>query len=242
MAVWSGRVFEKVVEVAANGAGRKKAHREFGVLVHGGVVGSRRSCTSRAMAMSRSSCCSCRHGLVEARVLDGDGDLRGHRGEGADVLFVEESSAGVFEIEHADDAFLIEERNDEFRARLRVHGEIALVLADVGNVDGTPLADGCTDKAAGDGDAAHGRLGIAEAPCVTRDQRLAFFVEQHDGEHLVIDEAAEELADLRKQRIEIEDGCELSGDFVEDGEGFRLAGDAGVEAGVFDGLGDARGR
>ena len=57
---------------------------------------------------------------------------------------------------------------------------------------------------------------VAEAPCVAGDERLAFFVEQHDGEHLVVDEAAQELADLGEQRIEIEDRGELGGDFVED--------------------------
>ena len=70
---------------------------------------------------------------------------------------------------------------------------------------------------------------------------LAFFVEQHDGEHLVVDEAAEELADALEERIEVEDGGEFDGDFVEHFEGLRLAGDAGVEAGVLNGLGDARG-
>ena len=85
--------------------------------------------------MSRSSCCSWRHRLVETRVLDGDGDLRGHRGEHALVLFVEEAGAGVFQIEHADDAALIEERNHHLGARLRVHREIARVLAHIGHVD-----------------------------------------------------------------------------------------------------------
>ena len=57
-------------------------------------------------------------GLVEARVFNGDGDLRGHGGEGAHVVFIEEGGARVFEIEDADDAVLVEERNDELGARL----------------------------------------------------------------------------------------------------------------------------
>ena len=99
----------------------------------------------------------------------------------------------------------------------------------------------CADEAAVDGNAAHGRVNVAEAPGVTRDEGLAFLIEQHDGEHLVVDEAAEELADALEERIEIEDGGELDGDLVEDLEGLRLAGDASVEAGILNGLRDARG-
>jgi len=147
----------------------------------------------------------------------------------------------VLEVEDADDAALIEERHDQLGAGLLVHGQIALVLQHVRNVDEAPLADGRADQAAGDGDAAHGRMHIAEAPGVAGDEDFAFFIEQHDGEHLVVNEAAEKLADAFEERIEVEDGGELDGDFIEDGEGLRLAGDARVEAGVLNGLGDARG-
>ena len=86
-----------------------------------------------------------------------------------------------------------------------------------------------------------GRVGVAEAPGVAGDERFAFLVEQHDGEHLVVDEAAQELADALQQGVEVEDGGQLDGDLVEHFEGLRLARDAGVEAGVLNGLGDARG-
>ena len=48
-------------------------------------------------------------------------------------------------------------------------------------------------------------------------------------------------ADALEEVVEIEDGGDLAGDVVEDGEGLGLAGDAGVEAGVFDGGGHAGG-
>ncbi len=66
-------------------------------------------------------------------------------------------------------------------------------------------------------------------------------VDEHDGEHLVVDEAAEELADAFEELVDVEDGGEFDGDLVEDFEGLGLAGDAGVEARVLDGLADARG-
>ena len=48
------------------------------------------------------------HRLVEPRILDGDGHLRGQRGQHALVLFVEEAGPRVFQIEHADDAAFVE--------------------------------------------------------------------------------------------------------------------------------------
>ena len=241
MAVCSGRVFEEVVEIAADGARGKEADGEFGVLVDG-----RRG---RQQAQLNFACHGdvafellflALDGLVEARVFDGDGDLRGHRGERAHVVVVEECGARVLKIEHADHALFVEERNHELGARLCIHGQIALVLAHVGDVDGSPLAHGRADQAAGDGDAAHGGLRVAEPPGVPGDERVALLIEQHDGEHLVVDEASQQLAHLREQRIEIENRSQFGGDFVEDGQGFCLAGNAGVEARVFDCLRDAR--
>ena len=47
---------------------------------------------------------------------------------------------------------------------------------------------------------------------------------------------------MRSRRSsKIEDGGDFARDLAEDGEGFGLAGDAGVEAGVFDGDGHAAG-
>ena len=94
------------------------------------------------------------HRLVEPRILDGDGDLRGQRGQHALVLFVEEAGARVFQVEHADDAALVEQRHDQLRAGLRVHGQVALVLAHVGHVDRPPLAHRRAHQAAVDGNAA----------------------------------------------------------------------------------------
>ena len=56
-------------------------------------------------------------------------------------------SARVFKIEDADDAFLVEEGNNELGARFGIHGQIALILAHVGDIDGAPFADGGADQA-----------------------------------------------------------------------------------------------
>jgi len=80
-----------------------------------------------------------------------------------------------------------------------------------------------------------------EAPAIAGDEGFALVVEEHDGEHLVVDEAAEELTDTDEEGVEVKDGGEFDGYFVEDFKGLRLAGDAGVEAGVLNGLCDAGG-
>ena len=66
------------------------------------------------------------------------------------MLFIEEGGAGVLEVEHADDAALVEERHDQLGAGLGIHGQVARILADVGDVDGPPLADRRADQAGGD--------------------------------------------------------------------------------------------
>ena len=47
------------------------------------------------------------HSLVEPRILDGYGDLRGQRDERALMVFIEVVDPGMFEVEHADDGALV---------------------------------------------------------------------------------------------------------------------------------------
>ena len=129
-------------------------------------------------------------GLVEAGVFNGDGDLRTEGRQHALVFFIEEGGAGMFEVEHADYAALVEERHNELRAGLGVHRQVARILVDFGHVDGSPLTHGRAHQAAVDGNTARGGVGVAESPDVAGDERFALLVEQHDGEHLVVDEAA----------------------------------------------------
>jgi hypothetical protein len=146
-----GAVVDEVVEVAADGAGGKKAdgHLGMGML---GAVGAAGGAGPRGPWRCRAPVgLLAADGLVEAGIFNGDGDLRGEGGEHALVLFIEEAGAGVLEVEDADDAALVKEGHDQLGAGLRVHGQIARVLADIGDIDGTPLADRRADQAAGDG-------------------------------------------------------------------------------------------
>ena len=235
-------VVDEVVEVAADGARGQKTHRHFGMGVGGRGGGQQAELNlARHGNIALQLRLLAADGLIEARVLNGNGDLGGQRGQHALMVLVEEAGPRVLQVENADDAALVKEGDDQLGARFRVHGEVARILADVGYVDGAPLAHRGAHQAAGDGDAARGSVGVAEAPCVAGDQGLALLVEKHDGEHLVVDEAAQKLADAFQQRIEVEDRGQLDGNLVEHFKGLRLAGDAGIEAGVLNGLGDARG-
>ena len=118
-----GAVVEKVVEVAADGAGGQKTDGHVGVGMRGRVGRQQAELhLARHGDVAFQLALLAADGLVEARVLDGDGDLRGQRGQHALVLFIEEAGARVFQVEHADDAALVEERHDQLGAGLGVHG------------------------------------------------------------------------------------------------------------------------
>ncbi len=119
--------------------------------------------------------------------------------------------------------------------------DVARVFADVGREDGRARLRGVADDALAELDVVLALDAFAEAGAEAVFEALGAVAPEQDGEHLEVDDALEEMADALEQVVEVEDAGELAGDFVEDGEGLRLAGDAGVEAGVFDGDGHARG-
>ena len=151
------------------------------------------------------------------------------------------AGAGVLQVEHADDAALVEQRHNQLRARLRIHGHVARIFAHVGHIDAPPLAHRRAHQSAVDGNAPRGRVRVAEPPGVARDQRFAFLVQQHDGEHLVVDQPPQQLPDSFQQRIQIQNRSQLHGNLVQHFQRLRLAGDARIEAGVLNRLRNARG-
>ena len=232
----------KVVKVAADGARGQETHRHVGVgpgRRHGRQQAQLDFAGHRDVALQLRLLRA--HRLIELRILDGDGHLRGQRGQHTLMLFIEEARAGVFQVEHADDAPLVEERHNQLRAGLRIHRHVTRVFAHIGHVHQPPLAHRRAHQPAGDGQAAQRRLRRAEAPGVTRNQRLAFFVQQHDGKHLVVDQPAQQLSHPLQQRVQIQNRRQLRGDLVEHCECLRLAGDARIESRILNRLGDARG-
>ncbi len=74
--------------------------------------------------------------LVQARVLNGDGELRGQSAERAFMVFGEVAALGVFEVEDSDHLVLVDQRNGQFRASLRIHGNVAIALGYIRHQNG----------------------------------------------------------------------------------------------------------
>ena len=238
----AGAVVEVVVDVAADGAGGDELGGDLGALELGRTRGHEAELDLAGhLEVALHALLFLVDALVEAGVGDADGDLRGEGGEGALVVFVVVVDAGVLEVEDADDLAFVDEGNGEFGADLGVGFDVAGVFADVGGEDGLAKLGGGADEAFAEGDGALADDAFAEAGGEAVLEVLGALVPEEDAEHLEVDDALEEVADALEEIVEVEDAGDLAGDFVEDGEGLGLAGDAGVEAGVLDGDGHAGG-
>ncbi len=106
----------------------------------GSDCGSKRNCSSRASARSRSSRFSCRAICsYKLRVLDRNRNLRRQRRDRALVIFGEEPAPGVLQVQHADDLVFVDQRHRQLRPGFGIHGNVARIFADVRNQHGLLL-------------------------------------------------------------------------------------------------------
>ena len=154
----TGAVVEEVVDVAADGAGGGEFGGDLGALEDGRAGRHEAELDlSGHLEVALHALLFFVDALVEAGVGDADCHLRGEGGDGLLVVFVVVVEAGVFEIEDADDFAFVDERRGELRADLGVDGDVARVLADVGDEDGfAELGSGSDDS-------------LAEARCCVRE-------------------------------------------------------------------------
>jgi hypothetical protein len=146
----------------------------------------------------------------------------------------------AFEVHDADDAVAKHERDGDFAAEIGVAGDVAGVGQSVLDTHGAAEAGG----GAGDADAEGDLVEFAAATFEDGDafaEDLFGFVEQPDGERVVVHQGPDAGGDGAQEFVEIEDGAEALGGFGEGAEGAVLEIDAAVEAGVVDGAGDAGG-
>src|SRR5882757_8605352 len=238
----AGTVVEVVVDIASDGTGGDELGGDFGALELRWTGGHEAELDLAGhLEVALHALLFLVDALVEARVGDADGDLRGEGGEGALVIVVVVVDAGVFEVEDADDLAFIDEGNGELGADFGVGFDVARVFADVGSENRFAELGGGADKAFAKSDDAFADDALAEAGGEAMLEVLIAVVPEKDAEHLEVDDALEELGDAFEEIVGVEDAGDLAGDVVEDAEGLGLAGDAGVEAGVFDGDGHARG-
>ena len=153
----SRSVLEEVVQIAADCASRQKIHRKIGMFV---LWRRYRQQPQLHLARHRDVALQLLllplHRLVEPCVFDRDRNLRGHGRQHPYMIFIEKSGARMLQVENADDAIFVEERNDQLRPRLSIHGQITLILEHVRHIDRTPLAHRRTHQPRRHRDAAQG--------------------------------------------------------------------------------------
>jgi hypothetical protein len=155
------------------------------------------------------------------------------------MFFGEEVDLFAFDVHDADDAVVDDEGDGDFAADAAGGFDVANVFGGIGDADGVAGAEGGAGDAAGDGDVTGFAFIEAEAEAVAEE--LAGIVDEEDAEAVELDELAEAGGDFLKEVIEVEDGGEFLGEFGEDLEGTVVLVDTAVEAGVFDGGGNAAG-
>src|SRR5581483_4150800 len=178
--------------------------------------------------------------LIEACVLDRDGYLAGEGGQRTLMFLREVSTAGVLEIEDTDYLSLVDKGDHQFGAGLGISRDIAHIFFHISDQNRFIVLGGIAYKSAAEWDVV---LQMDVLPKAYGEAVLQFFacrIDKQDREHLVIDNAGEQVPDALKQLVEVEDGGELAADLVEQQQRFRLVGDASVKPGVLDADGDAR--
>src|SRR5262249_24503986 len=131
--------------------------------------------------------------------------LCGQSVESAHVIFGEVVSPSMLQVEHTDDFVFVDQRNAQFGARLRIHLDIARILRDIGNEYRFAVLGRVSDQALPHGDFVLELNIFTEAEGKTMVQHPVGFVQQQDGEHLVVNQAQQKITDAFQQLIEIKD-------------------------------------
>ena len=108
------------------------------------------------------------------------------------------------QIEDADDLVLVDQRDRKLGAGLRIHHVVTGILADIAYQHGATLGDRDIDQAAAERHAFVRSVTLAETNAILAFEDCVAFVDQPYREHVVIDQAAQQLPDPLKQRVKIE--------------------------------------
>ncbi len=111
------------------------------------------------------------------------------------MILGEIAAARVLQIEDADYSFLVDQRNRQFRARLRIYRDVAVILGNVRHEDRFLCLRGVPHHPAAHRDVVLQVQSFLEALRETVLQFFSRFIQQKDAEHLVFDQAVEQLGD-----------------------------------------------
>src|ERR1700751_901 len=151
------------------------------------------------------------------------------------MLFAKRVELRAFQIEDTDDFALVLHGEREFRARFRIHHQIARIDRNIRNEH--RLAQGCggADDAFASGHAKFSLRALAMLYVETMAKDFLLFVVEHDAENLIVDDAFDLLGGAAQKLFDIKNGAHFAADFVEQEQRVGLRIGALIEARIFNG-------
>src|SRR5581483_7725416 len=227
------RVIDKVIEIAADRTCRSKARRQFE------VVELRQSLRKQAelkFARQRQVAFQAffltSDLLVQTRILDRNRNLCCQGGYRTHVVVGKKSAPGVLEVKHAKDLVFVDQWDRKLRAGFRIQRDIAGILADVRHKYRFFVLNCIADHAIASRDVVLQMNIFVEAHGEPVLQLLAGCVQQQDAEHLVVNNAGQQLGNALEKFVKVEDGAEFSRNFIQQDKRTGLPGSAGIKAGI----------
>ncbi len=153
--------------------------------------------------------------LVQPRILNRDRDLRRQGRHRAVVIVGKKSPPGMLQVEHSDDFVFVNQRHGQLRAGLRIHHDVARVLADIRDQHRLPVPRGVTHQSIPHRNVMLDLYIFLKAQGKPVLQFFSRCVQQQDAEHLVVDQPAEQFGNALEQFVHIQNRAQLARDLVQ---------------------------
>ena len=188
----TGAVIEKVVQISADRARGDKACGDLGPRGLGRLRWQEAQLhLASHVEIALKTLLLLMNALVQARICDGDGNLRSEGRQCALVVFVVVVEPRMFQIDHADNLALVDQGNGEFRAGLWVVGDVAWIFANIGNEHWLTELGSDADQTFSEVHVARARNAFSVARTEPVFQLLVALAPQKNREHLKVDHALE---------------------------------------------------
>src|SRR5579864_6829366 len=135
------------------------------------------------------------------------------------MIVGEKSSSRVLEVQHSDHFILVDQRHRQLRPRLRIPSNVSRILIDVWNQYRLAVLPRITHHSPAQRNFVFELNIFLEALRETMLKLLPSGIEQQDAEHLIVDQPAKQFRDALQQLVQIENGCKLARDFIEQDQG-----------------------
>src|SRR5258708_4457997 len=152
---------------------------------------------------------------LEARLFHAHGNARGHQRKHARVFILEVVAHRGLNVDHANDAVLVDQRDSQLGAGAGNGFNVIAVLGDIIHQDDAALFHRPSGDAFADFDAGLLRDLRRIADLKAEPQLLRAFVQQQNGKNLIVNDALDHLRYALQQGIQIERGVEHVSHFDE---------------------------